>query len=607
MRKFMVRMSAVLSAMVVLLILNMIPSRAETRNATVELSDATKNVTFTITMENAGDYDAILIDPQGSTYTYVATSKTTLVCNLDKAVAGDWITQVSATGEVPKYQVSVSVKKDSSTEVVKNSIEIGRDIVGLKLYFSDHTLCVEWTDDACGDVNVRVTNLNNGEFIANQTVEGQGFYLDLPEGVSDITVGVVPATSRNIEGAEQVFALTVPETPNVVVKFPEESAVNTVSIPVTVTTDGEYSFLVYVNQQLAYQSEFCSADEYTVDIPLVTEGENKIEFYVVDVMGNMFSYDKNITLDTVAPVLSLDEVYDSITVTEDAFTISGKVVNFDALYVGEDKVVVASDGRFSYDLLLHTGENDITVRATDLAGNETVYNMAITYNEKSGGINFFKVAIVVGGVLLVLVLIVIGTRKKRNKIPEPRKTSPATKPKKEKREKKEKARKTNPTGKKKAIILQGIEMAVFIAAFYLLFKYVVSSGEAISASMEPTIMTNGRFVINKVAYVSREPQAGEIIIFDKAERDIPLCKRIIGVAGDEIEFHDGYVYVNGEKLDESAYLGEDVETNAIGTFTVPEGKFFVLGDNRENSNDSRYWENPYVDRKDIRGKIIFIF
>lgn len=623
MKKLMVRMSAVLSAMVVLLLLNTIPSRAETRNATVDLSDTVKNVTFTVTMETAGDYDAILIDPQGSTYTYVATSKTTLVCNLDKAVAGDWVTQVSANGEVPKYHVSVSAKKDSSTEVVKDSIEIGRDIVGLKLYFCDNTLCVEWADDACGNVNLRVTNLNNGELLANQTVEGQGFYLDLPAGVSDISVGVVPSTSRNIEGAEQVFALTIPETPNVTVTFPEESAVNTVSVPVVVSTDGDYSFLVYVNQQLAYESELCGAGEYTVEVPLVTEGENVIEFYVVDVLGNMFSYDKNITLDTVAPVLSLDEVYDNIMVTEDSFTIGGKVVNFDSLYVGEEKVVVASDGRFSYDLILHTGENDITVRATDLAGNETVYDMAITYSEKTGKINVFKVVVVAGGVLLMIVLLVVGTRKKKKGaiLAEKKETAPKTKQKKtpapkpkaekrekkQRREKKEELPKTRPAGKKRAVILQGIETIVFIVAFYVLFKYVVCIGQAVSGSMEPTIMTNGRFVVNKVAYVSREPQAGEIIMFYNPDAGQTFIKRIVGVAGDEIEFHDGYVYVNGEQLDESAYLGEDVETNAIGKFTVPEGKFFVLGDNRENSNDSRFWENPYVDMENISGKIIFIF
>ncbi len=63
--------------------------------------------------------------------------------------------------------------------------------------------------------------------------------------------------------------------------------------------------------------------------------------------------------------------------------------------------------------------------------------------------------------------------------------------------------------------------------------------------------------------------------------------------------------MNGELFDESAYLDEDVETNCIKTFDVPEGCVFVLGDNREKSTDSRFWENPYISVKDIKGKYMF--
>ena len=73
-----------------------------------------------------------------------------------------------------------------------------------------------------------------------------------------------------------------------------------------------------------------------------------------------------------------------------------------------------------------------------------------------------------------------------------------------------------------------------------------------------------------------------------------------------IFFLNGHVYINGEKYDESAYIAEDVETNGMGVFVVPEGCVFVMGDNRGNSNDSRYWDKPYVSIENIGSKVILI-
>ena len=78
-------------------------------------------------------------------------------------------------------------------------------------------------------------------------------------------------------------------------------------------------------------------------------------------------------------------------------------------------------------------------------------------------------------------------------------------------------------------------------------------------------------------------------------------KRVIGLPGDTIEFKNGYVVLNGEYLDESAYIPDDVETNYSETFVVPANCYFMLGDNREYSDDSRYWNNPYIPREKIKG------
>ena len=78
-----------------------------------------------------------------------------------------------------------------------------------------------------------------------------------------------------------------------------------------------------------------------------------------------------------------------------------------------------------------------------------------------------------------------------------------------------------------------------------------------------------------------------------------MIKRLIGKPGDKISIKDGVVTVNGETLQED-YIGEPDKFN--GEYTVPEGEYFFLGDNRLWSKDSRYWKDPYIPAKDIMGK-----
>ena len=78
-----------------------------------------------------------------------------------------------------------------------------------------------------------------------------------------------------------------------------------------------------------------------------------------------------------------------------------------------------------------------------------------------------------------------------------------------------------------------------------------------------------------------------------------LIKRLIGLPGDKIQIKNGVVFGNGEQLKED-YVKNNLIYN--GTFEVPAGKYFFLGDNRANSEDSRFWENPYVDESQIEGK-----
>lgn len=118
----------------------------------------------------------------------------------------------------------------------------------------------------------------------------------------------------------------------------------------------------------------------------------------------------------------------------------------------------------------------------------------------------------------------------------------------------------------------------------------------------------GDFTIGyKLQYLTKDVERGDIIGFDFVDTDkekYKVIKRVIGLPGETVSFKDGCVYINDVKLDESEYIDENMETNCIATFTVPEDSYFVLGDNRENSYDSRYWPNPYISKKDIFEKEI---
>lgn len=148
--------------------------------------------------------------------------------------------------------------------------------------------------------------------------------------------------------------------------------------------------------------------------------------------------------------------------------------------------------------------------------------------------------------------------------------------------------------------------ALILLAVYLLFHQFLMLGRIPSESMEPTLMVHDWTVGDRRAYRDEEPSRGDKIIFYSYEEEESMCKRIIGLPGEEISFVGGSVYIDGEPLDESDYLDESVETECDEVFVVPEDCYFVLGDNREISYDSRYWDEPYISIDDIQSKIFFV-
>lgn len=146
-----------------------------------------------------------------------------------------------------------------------------------------------------------------------------------------------------------------------------------------------------------------------------------------------------------------------------------------------------------------------------------------------------------------------------------------------------------------------IEIAIVLAVIINLVFLV--NAIIPSASMEPTIMVGDRIFGNRLAYTSAEPKRGDIVIFKYPDDESQLfIKRIIGEPGDIVWIIEGKVYINAseEPLDEPYVIIPD--TGDFGPYQVPEGHYFMMGDNRTKSADSRYWMNPFVERSKILGK-----
>ena len=173
------------------------------------------------------------------------------------------------------------------------------------------------------------------------------------------------------------------------------------------------------------------------------------------------------------------------------------------------------------------------------------------------------------------------------------------------------------------------ETIILALLIFLLVRAVVQNFQVEGSSMEPTLHTGWYLLVNKAVYfeinletihkfvpfidpgddptryVFRAPKRGDIIVFEapnqvvgQPERD--FIKRIIAVPGETVEVRDQAVFINGQPLDE-AYIQEQ-PNYTFAPQTVPEGRYFVLGDNRNNSSDSHVWPDPFLPKENIIGR-----
>ncbi len=188
----------------------------------------------------------------------------------------------------------------------------------------------------------------------------------------------------------------------------------------------------------------------------------------------------------------------------------------------------------------------------------------------------------------------------------------------------------------RATILEFVDSALVAAllVFCLLRPFVIQAFFIPSGSMEPTLLEGDRILVNKFIYFFRDPQPGEIVVFNAppaaSTDDKDFIKRVVGTPGDRLCVRDGALHRNGQRLDEP-YIAEEpyyrwpygvppVPEQYVrdGCVVVPDDSLVMMGDNRNDSNDSHKWsirnprtgmeENqPFLPRENVLGKAMVIF
>lgn len=154
-----------------------------------------------------------------------------------------------------------------------------------------------------------------------------------------------------------------------------------------------------------------------------------------------------------------------------------------------------------------------------------------------------------------------------------------------------------------SFFLEIFQTLIMALIFYFLIDSFFPRVRVENISMKPTLQPGELLLVNKLAYRLGEPHHGDVIVFHyPADPSEDYIKRLVGLPGDEIRVGNGLVYINGQAMNEP-YIAAPPAYN--GSWIIPDGMYFVLGDNRNQSSDSHSW--GFVPKNNIVGKALFVY
>ena len=161
---------------------------------------------------------------------------------------------------------------------------------------------------------------------------------------------------------------------------------------------------------------------------------------------------------------------------------------------------------------------------------------------------------------------------------------------------------------RKEIISWVLIIGAALAFAFIINNFLIVNASVPSGSMMDTIPEKSRIVAFRLAYAFSEPKRYDVIVFKFPDDETELyVKRVIGLPGETVEIIDGKVYINGSSMALDDGFVRGVPKASSGPYVVPEGCYFMLGDNRNNSRDSRLWDNKFVAKEKILGKAVFCY
>jgi len=152
------------------------------------------------------------------------------------------------------------------------------------------------------------------------------------------------------------------------------------------------------------------------------------------------------------------------------------------------------------------------------------------------------------------------------------------------------------------VVREIIETLLLTFFIFWLVHSLIGRYRIDGSSMNPTLLDGEYLIINNITYLMDEPEQGDIVVFRHPRNELNLIKRVVGVPGDHIEINNGTVWVNGEAQEEP-FIADS--PNYSGSWDVPPGEYYVLGDNRNNSSDSHSW--GFLPQDNLLGKAMLVY